>query len=251
MKNLNLLEQEALGILKQLEFDLARFGSSGGKKENGSSKGVEILVNDIEITPFLKRPGKLGIVAQFLQDKRLNFSTLVDGINNPLFLQDETIVSDTILGMIKGENIQSINIKIKELINELTLKPETQMENQDNSKYIFKDINGDYYLNDGHKPRLLKLGKRTKYYVAFDALYSLVPEGGIVSFSDFSGVVSSIVKRKLMNKNDKEKCRIIRSYLTDRKNGFLRASKIGEATFNNKPMIECEPKTGITFNNRK
>ncbi len=119
------------------------------------------------------------------------------------------------------------------------------------SKIIFKNSDGDYFLNRGNTPKLLKLKKTSLYYSALDTVYSLRPEGGIISFGDFAGRVLSKIKKKLANKGDNVKCKIIRSYLTDKSNGFLRASKIGETTFNNKPLIECEPGTGIIFNNKK
>lgn len=119
------------------------------------------------------------------------------------------------------------------------------------SKNIFKNSDGDYFLNEENTPKLLKLKKTSLYYSAFDAVYSIHPEGGTISFSDFASRVSPKIKRKLANKDNNVKCKIIRSYLTDKSNGFLRASKIGGSTFNNKPLIECEPKTGIIFNNKK
>lgn len=120
MKNLTLLKQEILEILKQLEFGCAQFELGGGGKENGSAKGVEISVNNIELTPLLKKAGGLDLVERFLQRNGLNFSTNFDIIKRPFKFPDGTITKKTVFGIIKGENIQSINTKIEELISELS-----------------------------------------------------------------------------------------------------------------------------------
>lgn len=122
---------------------------------------------------------------------------------------------------------------------------------ENKSKNIFKDSNNDYYLNEGVTPRYLKLGKKSLYYAALDTVYSLSPDGGTIAFREFTRIVPEIIKVKLRAQDDNEKCRVLRGYLTDRSNGFLRASKIGDATFKGKPLIECVPGVGIIFNNKK
>lgn len=121
----------------------------------------------------------------------------------------------------------------------------------DKLKIIFKNNSGDYYFNGGNAPRILKLKRSTLYYAVIDAIYSLAPEGGTISFNDFAGSVGLKIRRKLTNKDDNGKCKVIRSYVTDKSNGFLRASEIKDTTFGGKPLIECVPGTGIIFNNRK
>jgi hypothetical protein len=119
------------------------------------------------------------------------------------------------------------------------------------SKNIFKNSEDDYYINRGNAPRLLKLKKTALYYAAFDTLYSLASEGGTVAFNDFVRSVRPEIRRKLRHQDDKVVCRILRSYLTDSSNGFLRASEIEYTLFNGKPLIVCEPGIGIIFNNKK
>jgi hypothetical protein len=124
-------------------------------------------------------------------------------------------------------------------------------DKKNESQNVFKDANEEYFLNEINGPRLLKLKKSALYYIAFDAIYSLIPDGGTITFNDFAGGAKMGIKRKLTNKDNTKKCKIIRSFLTDKSNGFLRASKIKDTTFNNKPLIECNPITGIVFNNKK
>ncbi len=123
--------------------------------------------------------------------------------------------------------------------------------NKHDDKIIFKDAHDDYHINENGVTRLLKLKKSTQYYKAFDTLYSLAKSGGYVSFDDFTGRAPLDLARKLKGKDNKIKCKIIGRYLTDKNNGFLRASKIVDATFNEKPLIKCELSVGITFNNKK
>ena len=119
----------------------------------------------------------------------------------------------------------------------------------DSYKVIYKK-DDEFYINEGNTRRLLKLQKTSLYYKAFSALYTLLPGGGKISYEEFAGATSIDIKNRLRGKDKKKRCAIVRSYLTDPGNGFLRPSKIGEAEFNSKPLIECTQEE-IIFNNKK
>lgn len=147
MKKLILLEQETLGILKQLEFGCAQFELGGGGKENGSTKGVEIPVNNIELTPLLKKAGVLDAVERFLQNNGLNFSTSFDLIKRPCKFPDGTITEKTVRGIIKGKNIQDIKTKIEEIINKLSSEELAQKEEEKKNKFPHKLPRGTKWEN--------------------------------------------------------------------------------------------------------
>ena len=144
MKNLTLLEQEALGILKQLEFGCVQFELGGGRRGDELVKWVEIPINNIELTPLLQKPEGLDLVERFLQSKGLNFSTSFDLIKRPFRFPDGTITENTVFGIIKGDNIQSIKIKIEELINKLNHEELTQKgeEKRINSRTNYQEVQG-------------------------------------------------------------------------------------------------------------
>lgn len=122
MENLPLLEKESLEILKQLEFSCTYVGPSRERSE----KEVEIPINDIKLTAFLKIPGKLEKVEQFLQDKGLNFSTSFDLIKRPFKSLDGAIMHDTVTGVIKGESIKTIQAIIHKLIKRFSQKQQEE-----------------------------------------------------------------------------------------------------------------------------
>lgn len=177
MENLTLLEQEALGILKHLEFSCAQFELGGGRKENGLAKGVEIPVNNIEITPLLKKAGGLDLVERFLQSNRLNFSTSFDLIKRPFRFPDGTITENTVFGIIKGENIQDINTKIKKLINKINdttrnAKEEERKKYYDANEDIFLKtlgikIKGNYIIRGQDKKKINPTDKSLIYFLYF------------------------------------------------------------------------------------
>lgn len=119
MEKLPLLEQETLKILEQLDFGCVQFEQGNKKGENESGKGIEVPINDIKLTPFLKLPGKLDTIERFLQSKELNFSSSSDIIKRPFKSLNGAIMGDTVNGTIKGKNIQDIEAKIKEITKKL------------------------------------------------------------------------------------------------------------------------------------
>lgn len=147
MKILTLLEQEALGILKQLEFGCAQFELIGGRRERESAKVVEIPVNNIKLTPLLKRGGNLDAIERFLQSKGVNFSTSFDLIKRPFKFPDGTIMEKTVSGIIKGKNIQDIKTKIEELIHKLNPKELAQEDEEKNNKFPHKLPRGTKWEN--------------------------------------------------------------------------------------------------------
>jgi len=121
------------------------------------------------------------------------------------------------------------------------------------SRIIIRKDNGDFYINEANGERFLNLKKNSLYYEAFVAMYSLIPDGGTISFSEYKGSASSRIKRGFLNKTQKKQGAKINSYLNDKTNGFLRASKINDSKFKDgRSLIECNPVEGtIFFNNKK
>lgn len=241
MKNLNLLEQEALEILKQLEFGCAQFELGGGGKENGSAKGVEIPVNNIELIPLLQKPGGLDAVERFLQSNGLNFSTNLDIIKRPFKFPDGTITEKTVFGIIKGENIQNIKTKIEELINELA--PELEEKKKD--EFRITKIGDDFW----YKGDLRTLSKNNDWYKVFRSLYDLIPCGGEIPYTKLGEQIKSKIK-KTKRYDTKEIRKFIQTNLTDKSNGFMRYAKILANEDNGKPLLYVNRDKGIVFNNK-
>lgn len=144
---------------------------------------------------------------------------------------------------IEREEIDALKKQIEELQKVLQQK-------EDNRLITIDKSSGDYYIHTALGARFLKLRRDTLYRMAFDAVYSLKPEGGKISFTDFEGASTPEINKRLHGKDNKGKCAYIKSLLTDPKNGFLLASDIGKGTFHGRPVIECTQK-GIIFNNKK
>ena len=128
MENLTLLEQEALGILKQLEYRCDEFELHG----DGKSKILEIMISDVDPRK-LKRTENLYNIAKYLQKNGIDFSITFDLVNDfpAMYIDHEHPTEDFIqLGVIKGGNIQDIKTRIKELIHKLSSrKPTLEDEN--------------------------------------------------------------------------------------------------------------------------
>ena len=128
MENVTLLEQEVLEILKQLQYRCDEFELHS----NNEGKEVEIMISDID-PRNLKRTENLYNIEKYLQKSGIDFSITFDLVNDsPLMHIDHKHPTEDYiqLGVIKGENIQEIKAKIKELINKLDSgKPALEDEN--------------------------------------------------------------------------------------------------------------------------
>lgn len=121
MRNLTLLEQEALEILKQLERcceSIELHNPEYVKKE----KKLAIMFSDLDFS-VLKKGENIRDVEKYLQKYEVDFHITFDLENDlPItHIDREHPTEDFIeLGMIKGENIQGIKTKIKDLIHKLS-----------------------------------------------------------------------------------------------------------------------------------
>jgi len=193
------------------------------------------LSKEVNLNAFLKKNPQAKFEIKIIEEKaQIYFYTLAEKVES---LEKE--------GINKDKKIKELQRVVKSIQKELSGKEREDLF------LITKSKDGDYYLNETSVPRLLKLKKTALYFLVLETMYLLVPEGGTIKFNDFIGRAPKKIKEKLKKKNNREKCRIIRSYLTDKSNGFLRASKIRESTFKGKSLIECDPVIGITFNNKK
>lgn len=145
MENLTLLEQEALEILKQLEYrcESIELHNPEYVKEK---KFLEITFGDLNFS-VLKKGENIYDVEKYLQKNGLDFSITFDLINEfpDMYIDDKHPIGDFIqLGIIKGENIQSIKTKIKELINKLNNKKPAQsyitiLYNKNIGQFLFNE----------------------------------------------------------------------------------------------------------------
>jgi hypothetical protein len=112
--------------------------------------------------------------------------------------------------------------------------------------YITQD-GSDYY----YESKLLDLGKTTKYYKVFDALYSIVPDGGLALYKD---LIAEVKKRERSRRNTEDNLvkKFIQDNLTGEQNGFIHKAKVIPKSFpNGKVLIKTQRDIGIRFNNRK
>lgn len=152
--------------------------------------------------------------------------------------------------LIKGYQMEVLEGYMLRKIKGISQKSVDSGVDLDSLRIIFRK-DDEFYINETDEKRHLKLRKTALYYKAFTSVYELRPDGGTISYKDFAGTASSEIKIRLKGKDGDGKCAVVKSYLTDKSNGFLRASKIGEAKFKGRPLIECDPVNGIVFNNKR
>lgn len=117
-------------------------------------------------------------------------------------------------------------------------------ETRPSGVYIEKRDDDFYY-----KGKHLKLSKRAEYYKVFCALYSKLPNGGVVSYKDLiEEVRERIPKTKSMTREEVKT--FILNKLTNKQNGILRKAKIDNTQDNGKELLTTERGVGIVFNNK-
>jgi hypothetical protein len=122
MENSTLLEQEALEVLRQLEYCCDQFELHHRQKEDGSEIQVEIMATDINITPTFNKIENLYNVEKYLKNNGLDFSITFDLMNEtPMAHLDSIHPSEDFvqIAIIKGESMKTIKTKINELKNKL------------------------------------------------------------------------------------------------------------------------------------
>jgi hypothetical protein len=118
------------------------------------------------------------------------------------------------------------------------------LQRKPSDQYIVKE--GEEFKYNG--VLLEKIGKRTDYYVVFDALYSLSPRGGTVGYDRLSQEVKDRIHKTMKFSPQK-----MAKFLSDKlgkNNGFMYfAKEIPETLPSGKPLIQVERGVGIVFNN--
>lgn len=178
MENLTLLEQEALEILKQLEYrcESIELHNPEYVKEK---KILEITFGDLNLS-VLKKGENIYDIAKYLQKNGLDFSITFDLINKfpDMYIDDKHPTDDFIqLGIIKGENIQVIKTRIRGLIDNLShkkpIKPELKIKHNINlGQLIFND---DVVPFEGKQKDTLSclVSKGKDVLVSWDEIYEL------------------------------------------------------------------------------
>ena len=145
-------------------------------------------------------------------------------------------------------------------IKEVRLKHSTHEFVIDRKKLLTSDAtssteNSFYIMQIGddfkYKGILLTdLSKDSDYYKCFDALFSLVSEGGIAPYGKLQDEIKRrIPKTKSMTKTNLRK--FLQRNLTDEQNGFVRYADIDATVSGGKKLIHAIRGKGIEFNNRK
>lgn len=141
----------------------------------------------------------------------------------------------------KHEHIHRFENSIQE--KEIVLNH--KQESQNTSDFYIKKKDDDFY----YKGKYLNLSKKADYFKVFDALYSLLPEGGEISYENLGKELCSRQKKvKTYTKDQMRK--YIQRNLTDQSNGFLRYAKLPRTEDNGKPLIEIVRAQGLRFNNK-
>ncbi len=127
---------------------------------------------------------------------------------------------------------------------------ELQSRHEPNEARFIDKIDGEYYC--GGRP-LKRLNKDTLYWVVFDTVFALMPNGG---FSKYITIENELKKRrikgrKLRSLKGEDMIKRIRQNLTSEKNGFFRYAKIDNGTGDGRAIMETERGEGIKFNNAR
>lgn len=117
--------------------------------------------------------------------------------------------------------------------------------NRVETHYITKDGDGFRY-----KGAPMNLSKKALYFKVFTALFSLLPDGGEVSYEKLAQEIRKQIPstKKL---SSKEMNSYIQGKLTENTNGFKRYAKLEEQEDNGKPLIQVIKNYGIRFNNER
>lgn len=181
MKNLTLLEQEALGILKQLE-RCCEVIELHNPEYVSEKKFLEVNFGDLDFS-VLKKGENIHDIEKYLQKNGVNFSITFDLINEfpDMYIDrehpDESFIE---LGVIRGENIQDIKEKIKGLIYKINYTTRNAKE-EESKKYY--DANEDIFL------KTLKLKIKGNYILRGEKMEEINPtDKALIYFLYFKSI---------------------------------------------------------------
>lgn len=121
MNHLSLIEEQSLQILKQIEYYFDTKISKTIKNNSKKNKCYELTFGDLDLK-VLKEPTDLYLVANFLQERDLNFEVAFDLVNdNPAQQVSDKYPSEDLIvaGIIKDKNYKIIKKKIFDIKNEI------------------------------------------------------------------------------------------------------------------------------------
>jgi hypothetical protein len=193
-------------------------------KNQGSLDDIFLFIEEQTNRRFVYEVGSERRIAEIYQEKKYEDEKLVDVSDIEVHDDVYTFIFDPSVAMIEP--------------NKLLDRSEVFYITQDGSDYYFES-------------KLLDLGKTSKYYKVFDALYSIVPDGGLALYKD---LIVEVKKRERSRRNvdDKSVKKFIQDNLTGIQNGFIHKAKVIPKSFpNGSVLIKTQRKVGIQFTNRK
>jgi hypothetical protein len=210
--------------------------------DDGGVSGVfATVLNETRLTDELTPDGKtIGVH----DGPRITNKGTRGGVSDSRYPEKGTISNEEGITQCKSAHA-SVGRKI-EALSEI-LRSHFSHDKDSTDFYIIKD--GDDFKYEGRT--LADISKETDYYATFDALYCLLPGGGIVTYINLGNEVKGRLK-KLTRISKADLIKFLQRNLTDNSNGFLRYAKIVNSIAGGKKLIRANRgKKGIEFNNRK
>ena len=122
-------------------------------------------------------------------------------------------------------------------------------KNIPNESYFIVKDGEDYFYNN---QSITTITKGTKYYIVFDNLYRMAPQGGTVKYDELGENVKKELNDKKINKLKSEKLvMFLQKNLTDNTNGFLKRAGIKNMGSKGKKLIGTQRGKAFEFNNEK
>jgi hypothetical protein len=144
---------------------------------------------------------------------------------------------------IKRISMKVGGVKNEDLFNTKKYK-ERILPNTQKNKYFTKDGNDFKY-----EGKLIeKISKNTDYYIIFNSLYTLLPDGGSIKYTDLIKKISEYIPK---TKRLKDPISFLQRNLSDRNNGFLHYAEIPNLISGGKRLIKTIRGYGFEFNNIK
>ncbi len=163
-------------------------------------------------------------------------------LSKPEIVELKAEIMRLIPGQVRALKKYRVEHSNKEVVN---INDRT-VENIHEFFYIIKE--GEDFKYNGKF--LDKVSKDADYYIVFNTLYSLLPQGGFVGYADISKDVNKYLpKTKRISKQKLTK--LIQQNLNDKSNSFLHYAGIVNSVAGGKKLIATVRGKGFQFNNKK
>lgn len=236
-----------LGIIEiynEDEIPLSDFKKDGFSFEEATSlvKKLNEILDDIitefysDTSPAEDRTYKTFVFLKCKSDTIIVINSFLNEVSKNKIDYKKSIRSKAITKALKKKIAES-NPNWEDLVN---------FKNETTNTYIIKG--GEDFKYKG--AILTEIAKDTDYYIVFNALYNLLPEGGFVDYKKLGNEVIKYIPKTKRLKKDKL-IRFIQRNLTDEHNGFLHYAGIKNSTAGGKKLIRAIRGKGIDFNNSK